>query len=197
MPPSIGWRSLANAGRRFCVIAFLAIAVLVTFSTVAHADNTSADWGYFPLTGGSCGGLTHAGAVAGAQGALQGNGEYSSYAVDGVYGQGTYNAAAHFQATHGLSEDGCVGRNTWRALKDPNRLVCGGGHPNCFFTRRGYPDSFDRSNYGGGCIWTFFAPSGYSIRVGGSVRYNSYYRMINGFHTRNPQRSGAPACSGY
>ncbi len=33
--------------------------------------------------------------------------------VDGVYGQGTYNATVHYQQSYGLTADGVVGANTY------------------------------------------------------------------------------------
>ena len=37
-------------------------------------------------------------------------------AVDGIFGNGTRAAVIAFQRAHGLSADGIVGKNTWRAL---------------------------------------------------------------------------------
>jgi peptidoglycan hydrolase-like protein with peptidoglycan-binding domain len=37
-------------------------------------------------------------------------------AVDGVFGDATWNAAVAFQRSHGLTQDGIVGPNTWLAL---------------------------------------------------------------------------------
>lgn len=39
-----------------------------------------------------------------------------SYGADGVFGQGTYNAILQLQKKNGLSQDGIVGKNTWKAL---------------------------------------------------------------------------------
>lgn len=39
-----------------------------------------------------------------------------SCGADGIFGAGTYDAVVNFQRTKGLSADGIVGRNTWRAL---------------------------------------------------------------------------------
>lgn len=36
--------------------------------------------------------------------------------VDGIFGGGTRAAVIAFQRAHGLSADGIVGKNTWRAL---------------------------------------------------------------------------------
>lgn len=36
--------------------------------------------------------------------------------VDGIFGAGTRAAVIAFQRAHGLSADGIVGKNTWRAL---------------------------------------------------------------------------------
>ncbi|MFX0548195.1 N-acetylmuramoyl-L-alanine amidase [Hathewaya histolytica] len=39
-----------------------------------------------------------------------------SYGADGFFGQGTYNAILKLQKKNGLSADGIVGKNTWKAL---------------------------------------------------------------------------------
>ncbi|CAM3017938.1 N-acetylmuramoyl-L-alanine amidase [Hathewaya histolytica] len=39
-----------------------------------------------------------------------------SYGADGVFGQGTYNAILQLQKKNGLSQDGIVGKNTWKVL---------------------------------------------------------------------------------
>ena len=41
---------------------------------------------------------------------------YNCGKVDGIFGAGTYVAVIAFQKAHGLSADGIVGKNTWRAL---------------------------------------------------------------------------------
>lgn len=39
-----------------------------------------------------------------------------SYGADSVFGNGTYNAVCAIQKANGLSQDGIVGRNTWKVL---------------------------------------------------------------------------------
>lgn len=39
-----------------------------------------------------------------------------SYGADSVFGNGTYNAVCAIQRDNGLSQDGIVGRNTWKVL---------------------------------------------------------------------------------
>lgn len=41
---------------------------------------------------------------------------YNCGKVDGIFGDGTYVAVIAFQEAHGLTPDGVVGQNTWRAL---------------------------------------------------------------------------------
>lgn len=41
---------------------------------------------------------------------------YDTNGVDGIFGSGTKSAVIKFQATKGLSQDGIVGHNTWKAL---------------------------------------------------------------------------------
>jgi peptidoglycan hydrolase-like protein with peptidoglycan-binding domain len=41
---------------------------------------------------------------------------YSTYGVDGVFGQNTYNAVVAFQKAHGLTQDGIVGNQTKSAI---------------------------------------------------------------------------------
>ena len=38
-------------------------------------------------------------------------------AVDGIFGQGTYNSVVQFQRQYGLAPDGIVGRDTWNKLQ--------------------------------------------------------------------------------
>lgn len=40
-------------------------------------------------------------------------------AVDGIFGDETYNAVISFQAVRNLTIDGVVGSETWKALKTP------------------------------------------------------------------------------
>ena len=42
---------------------------------------------------------------------------YYSGAVDGIFGQGTYNSVVQFQRQYGLAPDGIVGRDTWNKLQ--------------------------------------------------------------------------------
>ena len=53
-------------------------------------------------------------AVRGVQDALRARGY--AVAVDGIFGSGTASAVRTFQSARGLSADGIVGPNTWRAL---------------------------------------------------------------------------------
>jgi peptidoglycan L-alanyl-D-glutamate endopeptidase CwlK len=41
---------------------------------------------------------------------------YSTNGIDGIYGNGTYNAIKTFQRNNGLSADGIVGKNTFEKL---------------------------------------------------------------------------------
>jgi len=47
-------------------------------------------------------------------------------AVDGIFGQKTYNAVASFQAKNGLARDGISGPNTWKKLFDLKYYAKGG-----------------------------------------------------------------------
>lgn len=41
---------------------------------------------------------------------------YNTNGIDGIYGNGTYNAVVALQGANGLSQDGIIGQNTWKAL---------------------------------------------------------------------------------
>ena len=41
---------------------------------------------------------------------------YNTNGVDGIFGNGTYNAVKQFQKNNSLGSDGIVGRETWRKL---------------------------------------------------------------------------------
>ena len=43
---------------------------------------------------------------------------YSTYGLDGIYGNNTYNAVRRYQASRGLAVDGIIGCNTWRSLQE-------------------------------------------------------------------------------
>lgn len=43
---------------------------------------------------------------------------YNTGGLDGVFGTATQNAVTRYQRTRGLSADGIVGCNTWRALQE-------------------------------------------------------------------------------
>ena len=53
--------------------------------------------------------------VAFAQGLLESN-LIPVGAIDGIFGIGTENAVKTFQSSRGLTPDGIIGQNTWRAL---------------------------------------------------------------------------------
>ena len=43
---------------------------------------------------------------------------YSTGGLDGIFGTQTYNAVVNYQRSRGLTADGIVGCNTWRALQE-------------------------------------------------------------------------------
>ena len=43
---------------------------------------------------------------------------YNTGGLDGIFGTKTYNAVRNYQRAAGLSVDGIVGCNTWRALQE-------------------------------------------------------------------------------
>lgn len=121
--PLVRHRAVAAAATLTAVATTTAVVVATTtavvgMATPARADspngNTSFDWGANDLVG--CGGDTSGGYVLAAQYYFWGAG-YPITRLDGTYGTETQNAIRFFQATHGLSADGCAGPSTWRALR--------------------------------------------------------------------------------
>ena len=52
---------------------------------------------------------------------------YSTGGLDGIFGNRTQNAVIRYQRSRGLTADGIIGCNTWRALQDE---VVGSGKTN-------------------------------------------------------------------
>lgn len=113
--PPVRHRAIAAAATLTAVATTTAV---VGLAAPARADapngNTSYDWGANDLVG--CGGDTSGGYVLAAQYYFWGAG-YPITRLDGGYGTETANAIRFFQATHGLSADGCAGPATWRAMR--------------------------------------------------------------------------------
>jgi hypothetical protein len=103
------------------------VTTIVTVISIVAAPFASAHistgpyWNDADLTG-FCGDVT-SNYVVFAQSYLQSFGYYN-YAIDGQFGQHSYDAIFNYQATHNLSADGCAGPNTW--LKWYNNLSYGG-----------------------------------------------------------------------
>lgn len=61
---------------------------------------------------------TEGGYVLAAQWHLQAAGFYPESSIDGLFGNGTYNATVNFQRTVGLTQSGVVRQQTWNVMRD-------------------------------------------------------------------------------
>jgi peptidoglycan hydrolase-like protein with peptidoglycan-binding domain len=117
--------SLKKAWVMFCIASFCVLAFLVVTSPVSFASATRQAQAQK-----SCPVLSYGSTDANSQGKVSilqrqlravGKEDVGSFGagnagVDGIFGSVTLKAVKHFQKTHGLSQDGVVGKNTWAAL---------------------------------------------------------------------------------
>lgn len=100
--------------RTALLVLFTALGVGLLPSAAWAADNTSSSWSNNSYTG-FCG-QVDGGYVVAAQEILNTWGTYTGQ-IDNYWGPGSGNALVSYQASRGLSADGCAGPSTWSNMQ--------------------------------------------------------------------------------
>jgi hypothetical protein len=187
--PLLGWpcpnvgegEHLTTRAKTALLSIIVAVGISLTPSSAWAADNTASNWSANSYTG-FCG-QVDGGYVVAAQEMLNTWGTYTGQ-IDNYWGPGTGNALVSYQASRGLSADGCAGPSTWSNMQAltvsfSHSSVCGAtiGYYYRYLksTRSSYflrPDTGTR-------YWAAQANS----TVGGPVAAGRYYRFSDNLYT--------------
>lgn len=166
LPPSEDTRRL---GRRLAYAASAVVLSTLGFGVgLAQANQPNSSWSSNGVIG-YCA-STYGGYVLAAQNFLYGAEGYRP--LDASFGANTTTATKAWQRQVGLSQDGCIGPNTWTSIRNQVYSLCSPGYwcppPYWVSTANGGRVYYDRTN----CDW---GTATLNIPVGGSVKGYKYY----------------------
>lgn len=130
----------------FCLILMICL-------TAFAASMDKSDWYWNSWVGYS--NTTKGGIVYAVQKILNSSG--NNVTNDGYYGNQTYTATKSYQKTYGLTQDGVIGKNTWKNVQNHTIYTGSNGSIDCFITfySSNKPVAyFERDYINGWCIST-------------------------------------------